>query len=521
MSEALFLTFQSQLSVVMETILKSAMFEITRLVEDSFLEEVGRRKQEVELLRLRLQLSESKLREREWEPGRKCTDCGRTGDSSTREESRPVEIVRGLTLRDQSTNGPPLTEDAWSTRQQLESNIHTATHSLSKEKRDVHRQSAKEITAPHTNSNAQIPQDVLQRLLGNAAVHCESTSDFRPRVSDVDKSEKDFTLDKEMDLNYSRLLQSPLAEDRHEDLAPSSPNSRVKSETELDLQPVKEEEEMVPVWESDRDDGCHAEMADPSLGVLRGSSDQEEIQVESFPSLNSLEMPDAASFFTPYSVNTLVHQGIRAQHIHLSTTELVLSSLPGRSNSLVQQENRPTHGSESSVPCSHDDVCPSGKKISHSQHAKREQIHAERSHRCTQCGRTFVRACDLRAHMLIHKGKKPLNCTQCDQTFAYNFELKVHQQHHSGERPHVCPHCGKAFARLSNFKQHQNIHTREKLFSCNQCGMRFNRATNLRVHLRRHSHAGKTYNCPQCGKSFLGPRQMKAHLLKIHGRGGK
>ncbi|XP_051559995.1 uncharacterized protein LOC127444581 isoform X2 [Myxocyprinus asiaticus] len=279
MSEALFLTFQSQLSVVMETILKSAMFEITRLVEDSFLEEVGRRKQEVELLRLRLQLSESKLREREWEPGRKCTDCGRTGDSSTREESRPVEIVRGLTLRDQSTNGPPLTEDAWSTRQQLESNIHTATHSLSKEKRDVHRQSAKEITAPHTNSNAQIPQDVLQRLLGNAAVHCESTSDFRPRVSDVDKSEKDFTLDKEMDLNYSRLLQSPLAEDRHEDLAPSSPNSRVKSETELDLQPVKEEEEMVPVWESDRDDGCHAEMADPSLGVLRGSSDQEEIQI--------------------------------------------------------------------------------------------------------------------------------------------------------------------------------------------------------------------------------------------------
>ncbi|XP_051993827.1 uncharacterized protein LOC127651833 isoform X2 [Xyrauchen texanus] len=290
MSEALFLTFQSQLSVVMETILKSAMFEITRLVEDSFLEEVGRCKQEVELLTLRLQLSESKLREREWEWGRKCTDCGRTGDSSTREESRPVETVRGLTLRDQSTNGPPLTEDTWSTRQQQESNINTATHSLSKEKRDVHRQSAKELTPPHTNANAQIPQDVLQRLLGNAAVHCESTSDFRSRVCDVDKSEKDFTLDKEMDLNYSRLLQSPLAEDRHEDLALSSPNSRVKSETVLDLQPVKEEEEMVPVWESDRDDCCHAEMADPSLGVLRGSSDQEEKQiVRSFAECPSTE----------------------------------------------------------------------------------------------------------------------------------------------------------------------------------------------------------------------------------------
>ncbi len=98
MSEALFLTFQSQLSVVMETVLKSAMFEITRLVEDSFLEEVGHRKQEVEVLKRRLQLSESKLREREreWERGRKtrCQDCGRTGESSSRDESQPVEPVR-------------------------------------------------------------------------------------------------------------------------------------------------------------------------------------------------------------------------------------------------------------------------------------------------------------------------------------------------------------------------------------------------------------------------------------------
>ncbi len=96
MSEALFLTFQSQLSVVMETVLKSAMFEITRLVEDSFLEEVGHRKQEVEVLKRRLQLSESKLREREWERGRKtrCQDCGQTGESSSRDESQPVEPVR-------------------------------------------------------------------------------------------------------------------------------------------------------------------------------------------------------------------------------------------------------------------------------------------------------------------------------------------------------------------------------------------------------------------------------------------
>uniref|UniRef100_A0A9J7XJ42 C2H2-type domain-containing protein n=1 Tax=Cyprinus carpio carpio TaxID=630221 RepID=A0A9J7XJ42_CYPCA len=441
MSEALFLTFQSQLSVVMETVLKSAMFEITRLVEDSFLKEVGQRKQEVEVLKRRLQLSESKLRERD-----------------SRDESQPVETVR--------------------------------------------------------------------------VIHSESTSDFKPTVSNLDKSNKNFTLDKEMDSNPSRLLQSPKAQDAHKDLPASSPNSRVKTETELDLLPVKEEEEMVPVWDSvNRDDGCHAEMADPSQGELRGPCDQEEIQVESFPGLNSLDIPDATSYFTPYSVSTLVHQGIRAQHSHLCTTELMLSSIPERSHSFVQPENGQSYpGSKGSVLYSHIDVCPSEKAISHAQYPQRfsqdkhgtpEQIHAERSHHCTQCGKKFVRACDLKAHSLIHKGKKPLSCSQCDQTFAYNFELKAHQRNHSGERPHVCPHCGKAFARMSNFRQHQNIHTREKLFSCAQCGMRFNRATNLRVHLRRHSYAGKTYNCPFCGKSFLNPRQMKAHLLKVHGRGGK
>ncbi|XP_048052879.1 uncharacterized protein si:ch73-109d9.1 isoform X4 [Megalobrama amblycephala] len=302
MSEALFLTFQSQLSVVMETVLKSAMFEITRLVEDSFLEEVGHRKQEVEVLKRRLQLSESKLREkeREWERGRKtrCSDCGRKGDSSSRDESQHVETVRGantlclgLSLRDQSTNQPKLTEEMWSTRQRLESNKQTTTTttSHSKEKNDVHRHSAKEIITP--NSNAPIPQDFLQRLLGNSAIQSESTSDFKPKVNDLDQSEKDFTLDKEMDSNHSRLIQSPSAQDVHEVLPSSSPNDRVKSETELDLLPVKEEEEMVPVWDSvNRDDGCHAEMADPSEGELRGSCDQEEIQIgRSFADHSSME----------------------------------------------------------------------------------------------------------------------------------------------------------------------------------------------------------------------------------------
>ncbi|TRY84722.1 hypothetical protein DNTS_001224 [Danionella cerebrum] len=293
MTEALLLTFQSQLSVVMETVLKTAMFEITRLVEDSFLEEVGHHKQEVEVLKLRLQLSESKLREKERERElererdrererrrTKCPDCGRTGDSS----SQPTEAPRGtetlclgVSLRVQPAIHPQESNGVLSTRQHLESTKQSTTV-LSKDQGSSQRHTTKEIVT--VNSPAQVPQDFLQRLLGSSAIHNQSTGDFN--VTNVNRSENDFILDKKIDSEPSKQSQTASDLDACQDLPSSSPDERVKSETVLDLQHVKEEEEMVPVWESiNRDDGFHAEMSDLSQPELRGSCDQEEIQMGS------------------------------------------------------------------------------------------------------------------------------------------------------------------------------------------------------------------------------------------------
>ncbi|CAB1327015.1 unnamed protein product, partial [Coregonus sp. 'balchen'] len=81
MSEAT-VTFQSQLSGVMETVFKTAMYEITRLVEDSFLKEVSRSREQVESLKKRLQWSENRRRERDRDGGRtgKCGDCGKAAE---------------------------------------------------------------------------------------------------------------------------------------------------------------------------------------------------------------------------------------------------------------------------------------------------------------------------------------------------------------------------------------------------------------------------------------------------------
>lgn len=74
MSEAI-QSFQSQLSGVMETVFKAAMFEITRLVEDSFVKEVSRSREQVESLKKRLQWSECRRKNQEMRALR-CAECG-------------------------------------------------------------------------------------------------------------------------------------------------------------------------------------------------------------------------------------------------------------------------------------------------------------------------------------------------------------------------------------------------------------------------------------------------------------
>lgn len=80
-------TFQSQLSGVMETVFKAAIFEITRLVEDSFVEEVIRCREQVESLERRLKAAESRRKETPDVGKERCADCGRacpSGDKDTR-----------------------------------------------------------------------------------------------------------------------------------------------------------------------------------------------------------------------------------------------------------------------------------------------------------------------------------------------------------------------------------------------------------------------------------------------------
>ncbi|KAF7710213.1 uncharacterized protein si:ch73-109d9.1 isoform X3 [Silurus meridionalis] len=268
MSDALVVTFQSQLSIVMETILKSAMIEITRLVEDSFMEEVARGKQEVEQLLRSLQFSESKLKEREKRI--RCTDCGRATGSGERTSEKPAEILTGedalcfrLSLREQSEKRPQFSE-VWRSTESLGSYRTT----------EINSDKEKNINALEKRGKQESNTEVQHPQCTNAPVtrtH-EACSNPKSRESHCKTPVSDFTLSK--DMAQSRAIQSAPVEDGVGELAPSPTYTAVKSEHLPDPVEIKEEEEMLPVW--DCGDDCAPADSDQNL---TGSWNRDETQI--------------------------------------------------------------------------------------------------------------------------------------------------------------------------------------------------------------------------------------------------
>ncbi|XP_038285135.1 zinc finger protein 77-like isoform X1 [Canis lupus familiaris] len=134
--------------------------------------------------------------------------------------------------------------------------------------------------------------------------------------------------------------------------------------------------------------------------------------------------------------------------------------------------------------------------------------HGQKSHRCKECGRTFICYSSFRAHIRAHTEEKPYTCKECGKAFIYFSKLRVHIRTHTGEKPYECEKCGKTFRSPSNLWTHRETHTVEKPYACRECNKSFSSPLSQKT---CEGSQCKAYECKECGKAFLHPFYLIIH----------
>ncbi|KAM9789773.1 uncharacterized protein ACB057_012439 [Neosynchiropus ocellatus] len=112
-----------------------------------------------------------------------------------------------------------------------------------------------------------------------------------------------------------------------------------------------------------------------------------------------------------------------------------------------------------------------------------------RGYLCSLCGKSFARLTQFKMHQQTHKRKRAFWCTVCGKNFQCLSHLSIHHRTHTGEKPYVCGECGKRFTQQSSLRVHQRTHSGERPYSCGQCGKTFILMHHLKRHRIIHTYS--------------------------------
>ncbi|XP_034399980.1 zinc finger protein 500 isoform X2 [Cyclopterus lumpus] len=512
-------TFQSQLSGVMETVFKAAMYEITRLVEDSFLEEVTRCREQVESLKRRLK-AESRRKDREGDRKGRCIDCGKVGEDthSKTEKSLKQESVLQEEIHSSRSNagGPPIHE-AEETRPEACSAM-TAPQSPGVQGEKMNRLLKEEVLriTPETNESQErwgVNLDEASGLPGpskrfvdqkipKSHLNWEAGYDQRP-----ESGQDGHSGDPSEPLFHSRYGMEELGgfsktgygDSNMIDMGNMDGLQGSPSQLGEDLNYIGHYEGDLEAPEG-AEHQVYQTGAAPNrggtVGSPAGSPTRTNIDVRG--ELSCLLINEEGYLQDPsilYPGNVSSDPGgrlnFRGQGIRID---------PSLDN--TEDMYRPSDA--------YSDTVNLGERLQHQVGGR-----GGRRHTCNQCSMSFPDLASLKAHKQTHKGTvqvSPYSCTQCGKTFTQACNLKVHQRIHSGQGLHLCSHCGKGFPSFSDLKTHKCGQTGDKPYCCIVCGNKFSRLWNLKLHRRIHTQE-KPHRCNMCDKSFT-----RADILKVHQR---
>ncbi|XP_074484880.1 uncharacterized protein LOC141763943 isoform X2 [Sebastes fasciatus] len=550
MSETI-VTFQSQLSGVMETVFKAAMYEITRLVEDSFLEEVTRCREQVESLKRRLKWSEGRRKDREGDrrTGR-CLDCGRVSGEDNHPRATEKCLKQESVLQEemnssQSTDGETPSHEAEEARPEILSAMKAPqSPGVQGEKLDrLLKEEALRIT-PETKSQERwgVNMDEASGLPGPSKrfsdqktpkchVNWEAGYDQRPEsgqdAHSGDPSEPLFQSRYGMEglggFDKTGYGESNMMDMGNLDGLQGSPphlgdNLSYVGQYEGDVEaPEGAEHHVYQAGAARNRRGAVGSPArSPSKTNINVSGELSCLLIneEGYLQDPSILYPEQVSGDPGGRLN-FRGQGIRIDPSLDSTGDMygpsaAYSDTLNLGESLQHQAGGRGGRRHNCNQCTMS--FPDSASLKAHKQTHKGTVHMP-SYSCTQCGKTFTQACNLKVHQKIHSGQGLHLCSQCGKGFPSFSDLKTHKCSQTGDKPYCCTVCGNKFSRLWNLKLHRRIHTQEKPHQCTMCDKSFTRADILKVHQRTHT-GERPYCCTVCGLSFKRLDHLKSHQRK-------
>lgn len=160
---------------------------------------------------------------------------------------------------------------------------------------------------------------------------------------------------------------------------------------------------------------------------------------------------------------------------------------------------------------------PKVEPESEKQTANVPKKEGDTQYNCRFCTRTFMKARNLRRHILTHNEVNPYRCKACDSCFSRYDHLKVHQTRCKGERTRleVCipkislDDIGKGWQNKYSFETSK----KQDAFECQICSKSFSTPSILARH-NSMFHMSGTFKCLGCGSSFTHQSSLRKHMKK-------
>ncbi|XP_053275256.1 zinc finger protein 37 homolog isoform X2 [Pleuronectes platessa] len=543
--DSLIVTFQTQLSDVMESVVKTAMYEVTRLVEDGFLKEV-------ETLRMQLHWTEKKLSDREGEKRGRCVDCAKkdvelstdaAGDRcdhqqqddglrvcAVKKEGSPVErwtqghrlgVVSELPQEADNASAVPSPERESQAAEEEE--VVPAVDVKEEEgKAGLESQSISERTEaqpkPTPKNSEELLRDIMTQGSQISAAFC-----FPEELEETHMATDPSHLPAlEMDCSWTGLLLNHRV---------GPENDHDSAKTRVSLKPADHElpesvaaDVHVQATQNATSGSSEARLQNSkTLGVKIKQEitiDSDGCEESENPEKKEIPKSGMKSFSCSLKQQRVSSEAHKRNHIyHKATVQEVVKLHSKGSTGLKLQAaihhlNRPlkrnphtlSNSSTAALSIAHSQVVNSNslnRIPSTSKAAPPPPLSAQRVHlvdkQAAPLSRTGAQWVSVRSQSAIahhtspvphtdsHTGPRNiLRCGQCGKCFPHPSNLKAHLQTHTGERPFCCSLCGRSFTKLSNLKAHRRVHTGERPYCCMACGKRFTQKCNLKRHQRIH-----------------------------------